>query len=1065
MVRCPGCGEENPDRFRLCGFCGEPLIQALPAQEVRKTVTVVFSDLQGSTSLGEQLDSESLREVLNLYFRQMQAVLERHGGTVEKFIGDAIMAVFGLPRLHEDDALRAVRAAIEMQGALADVNERLEATYGVRLTNRTGVNTGEVVAGDVTAGQRLVTGDVVNTAARLEQAAPPNEILLGDSTFRLVRDAVEIERVEPLSLKGKADPVPAYRLLAVRGGEAVTRHLERPLVGRHKELAALDEALAAAVAERRPQLVTVLGSAGVGKSRLLEEFVRRSRDRATTLAGRCLNYGEGITFWPLAEIAKQAAGIVDEDAPHEAMAKLRAILPGDDGRVIDRLAAAIGLSDAALRVEEVFWGVGRFFEMLAVDRPLILLINDLHWAEKTLLELLTSVHETARAPIVVVASARHDLVEEHPDWGTAGPSSRILPVMPLDAEESGEVIANLLGTAAIDASVRDRIARSAEGNPLFVEQMLSMLIDDGSLRQHEGRWVASRELVDLDVPPSISALLSARLDRLPDDERSVIERASVVGQVFYPAAIVALADGSANGPPAPALAALERRQLVEPASTTFGDEPAYRFLHILIRDEAYAGILKRRRAGLHERFADWMLGAAGIRVAEQAEIIGYHLEQAVSYRRELGPLDEHGRTLATRASGQLALSGRRAYTRGDMPAAGNLLRRAAALLPPDDAARGRLLLLAGEAFSEEGAFADSEAILASAIEEAAARGDRVLETTAMLVRLHLHFATQGGDAAQVRAQTEEAIRTLEQAGDDEGLIRAWRLMTLIGWTVGQFAAAEYAASKTVEHARRTGDAVLEKRFVGLLATSTLFGPETVAHGIELSERLLDSAGDDSKSQGLVLAVLSHLHAMQGEFVLARDLYRRSRAILEEHGWMLYAATTSLDSGPVELLAGDAAAAERELRRDYEALQRMGERNYITTVAAYLSDAVYRQDRLDEADALTAFVEANAANDDYTPQFTWRCVRGKILARRGQMALGESLIREGLKIVRESDDIDSQADALMDLAEVVDRGGREDEAATYAREALAHYEAKGNLVFAAGARTWLHAREGSTAGTA
>ncbi len=285
MIRCPGCGEENPERFRLCGYCGEPLAAALPAHEVRKTVTVVFSDLQGSTSLGEQLDSESLREVLNLYFREMQAALERHGGTVEKFIGDAIMAVFGLPKLHEDDALRAVRAASEMQTALLTVNERLQRSYGVQLTNRTGVNTGEVVAGEVTTGQRLVTGDVVNTAARLEQAAPANEVLLGESTYRLVRDSVDVEAVPPLELKGKAEPVPAYRLLAVSGGEAVTRHLDRPIVGRQRELEQLNDALDTAIAEGRAQLVTVLGSAGVGKSRLLDEFRTRSMDRAATLGG------------------------------------------------------------------------------------------------------------------------------------------------------------------------------------------------------------------------------------------------------------------------------------------------------------------------------------------------------------------------------------------------------------------------------------------------------------------------------------------------------------------------------------------------------------------------------------------------------------------------------------------------------------------------------------------------------------------------------------------------------------------------------------------------------------
>jgi tetratricopeptide (TPR) repeat protein len=374
------------------------------------------------------------------------------------------------------------------------------------------------------------------------------------------------------------------------------------------------------------------------------------------------------------------------------------------------------------------------------------------------------------------------------------------------------------------------------------------------------------------------------------------------------------------------------------------------------------------------------------------------------------------------------------------------------------------LLGAGEALSEEGEIGGAEVVLAAAVEEAAARQDRDLEVTASIVRLHLHFATEGGDAAAVRAQTEEAIQALETIGDDEGLLRAWRLMTLIGWTVGNFADAEHAAMKTIEHARRTGDDVMVRRYVGLLASSILFGPNPVARGIERSDDALAAAGDDSKSQGVVLAVLAHLRGMNGEFDLARDLYRRSRAILEEHGWKLYAATTSLDSAPVEMRAGDPVAAERELRQDYEALQAMGERNYITTVGAYLADALFQQGRADEAEALTRFVEEHAASDDYTPQFTWRTVRGKILAGRNELDAGETLVRDALAIVRTTDDIDAQADALLDLAEVLAGAGRAAEAQASAQEALNLYELKGDLVLAARARSWLQAREGSLLGT-
>src|SRR5919202_5649545 len=330
MVTCPSCGEENPERFRLCGFCGIPLAPAAPPQEVRKTVTIVFSDLKGSTNLGEALDSESLREVMNRYFAEMRQVLEDHGGRVEKYTGDAVMAVFGLPRLHEDDALRAVRAAHGMKRALAALNDELERVWGVRLENRTGVNTGEVVAGDPSAGQRLVVGDAVNVAARLEQAAPAMEVLLGELTYRLVRDAVEVEAVEPLELKGKSERVPAYRLLSASGDRGAAPDLDAPIVGRARELRLLSAAFDGAVEDRCPALALVLGDAGMGKSRLLRELDRRLSGRCRIVRGRCLAYGEGITFWPLAELVRDAAGIGDDEPPEVARARLLQVLGGPE---------------------------------------------------------------------------------------------------------------------------------------------------------------------------------------------------------------------------------------------------------------------------------------------------------------------------------------------------------------------------------------------------------------------------------------------------------------------------------------------------------------------------------------------------------------------------------------------------------------------------------------------------------------------------------------------------------------------------------------------------------------
>jgi class 3 adenylate cyclase len=424
MKVCAACGVENPDIARFCLACGTQLAEARPPQETRKVVTIVFSDLKGSTSLGEALDSEALREVMTRYFDAMRGELERHGGVIEKFIGDAVMAVFGLPRLHEDDALRAVRAAAGMQAALEALNHELQLVYGVQLANRTGVNTGEVVAGDPTSGQRLVTGDAVNVAARLEQAAGEREVLLGELTYRLVRDDVEVEEVEPLELKGKSEPVPAYRLVGVRQSSDASTRRTAPLVGREHELGVLETALDDAVSSSSCRLVTVVGDAGVGKSRLTSEFLAASRKRALTVSGRCLPYGDGITFWPVAEAVKSLAGIVNEDSATEVRSKLAALAdPAGEG-VTARLASALGASVEPFPVEELFWSVRRLLSHLAAERPVIFVVEDIHWAEPTMLALVEHLVQACTAPVLVLCPTRPELLEESPEWSTGARSSR-----------------------------------------------------------------------------------------------------------------------------------------------------------------------------------------------------------------------------------------------------------------------------------------------------------------------------------------------------------------------------------------------------------------------------------------------------------------------------------------------------------------------------------------------------------------------------------------------------------------------------------------------------------------
>jgi class 3 adenylate cyclase/tetratricopeptide (TPR) repeat protein len=1051
MQVCPSCGEENPDRFRLCGICGTPLAPVALAQDVRRTVSIVFSDLKGSTSLGERLDTESLREVLTEYFNEMRVVLERHGGTVEKYIGDAIMAVFGLPKLHEDDALRAVRAAYEMKRRLEQLNDRLEVRWGVRLENRTGVNTGEVVAGDVSSGQRLVTGDTVNTAARLEQAAPSLEVLIGEPTYRLVRDAVDVEPVEPLDLKGKSERVPAFLLRSVRRAEATTRRPDAPMVGREAELQVLTDALERATTRGRAELVTVFGPAGVGKSRLLRELLARAGEGVGSVRGRCLSYGDGITFWPLAEIVRDA-GRIDADDPRELAISKVADLTGDP-ELTERLCAAMGLTDAVFSLQETFWAARSLLERLASARPLVVAIDDIHWAEGTLLDLVTFVAESAAAPVLLVCSSRGDLLEEHPEWGREREGARAVMLAPLSDAESATVVEQLLGSS-LEPDTRSRIIGAAEGNPLFVEQMLSMLIDDGVLRRGEdGGWVASAPLTEVAIPPTIFALLAARLDRLGATDRAVIERAAVIGQVFFRGAVEALVPAEVAPAIEQSLASLARKELVLPDETShLAGQEAYRFAHILIRDAAYGGLLKRARAEIHERFVDWLEGVGTERVMEYEEIRGYHLEQAFLIFGQLGPLDEHARDVGERGAGYLSSAGRRARSRGDMPAAANLLRRAVGLVPDEDLRGPQLRLEAGESFIETGEFATADELLTEAGTRAAVLGDGDLAATARLSWLRLRYTTDPQETKRVAVdEVERAIPSMTANGNHAGLARAWRLLTQVGFQTSQYAAAEEATLHMMEHARLAGEPDLESRFLPSLGVCALYGPTPVPEAEARCRDLLGKVGDDRRATAIVLSFLAHLLAMRGRFDEARGRYRAGRAMLEELGLRFHAALTSIDSGAVEMLAGDPAAAEVELRTDLEVLREMGERDYLPTTAALLSEALYRQGRHDEADALSRESESLAAPDDVFSQYLWRSVRAKLLARQGAHEEAEALAERAVALIAETDDPDSQGNALLDLAEVYEAAGKVAEARRALGRAESAFTAKGNVVSAEATR--------------
>jgi class 3 adenylate cyclase/tetratricopeptide (TPR) repeat protein len=1051
---CPSCGEENPDRFRLCGYCGTVLVVAQPPpQEVRKTVTIVFCDLKDSTALGDRLDSEALREVLALYFSAMKCALEGHGGMIEKYIGDAIMAVFGLPRMHEDDALRAVRAAGEMREALTELNVTLRAEFGVTLENRTGVNTGEVVTGDTGTSQRLATGDTVNVAARLEQAAPAGEVLIGESTYRLVRDTVEVVPVEPLTLKGKPEPVPAYRLLSVTEGATSARPADLPLVGRAREIAALDAEFRRSVAGSECRLVTLLGEAGMGKSRVIEEFVRSIAGEAVVLRGRCLSYGDGITFWPLAEVLRQAAGIVPEDSEEDARAKLESRFGERLPDATSRIESVMGLSERQYGKDELFWAVRAVLQELVRRTPLVVVFDDIHWAEPTFLDLIEQILDASLGvPLLLVCAARHELYEDRPSFAAGRRAASRIELGELSREESGLVVRNVLGEPSLPGPLGRRILRLAGGNPLFIEQMLSMLIDDELLREQAGRWVFSGAADVVSVPGTVSSLLGARLDRLGPVERRVVESASVIGQEFSSGAVSVLAqDGDARTDLERPLAALCSKQLIRPAEPGAADD--FHFSHILVRDTAYARLLKRTRARLHERFAAWLTDTFRSRLAEYEEFLGYHLEQSFRYRAELGPVDDNGRRLGAEASRHLSSAGHRALARGDMPAAANLLQRAAALLGENDPTRALLLLDAGEAAADTGELERAESVLTEAVDRALSADETGIARAAAFALLQLRYTTDahamqnmGRDETMVDL-VEQEIPELEATGEHRALVRAFRLLTYVHGTRSRFADAAAATERTIWHATAAGDEVTARRFLGSLAITALYGPMPVPEAIVTCEEVLARAGDDRKARALAERAIGQLEAMRGNFERARLLYRRSRASLDEFGYLLHAARTSLASSVIEFLAGDLAAAESELYKDYRRLEEMGERNYISTTAGLLADVLYRQGRYDESAEFTRVCQQLASPDDVGSQFFWRCVRGKLKARQGRIEEAESLLSAATALIETSDQLDLQGHGLLDFAEVRELAGAHADAAALSEKAAGLFERKGNIVLA------------------
>jgi class 3 adenylate cyclase/tetratricopeptide (TPR) repeat protein len=977
--------------------------------EVRKTVTVLFCDWVGSTPIGEQLDPESLRRVQSEWFELAEQALLEHGGTVEKFIGDAVMAVFGMPDAHEDDALRAVRAAVDLRDSMDALNDRLERELGVRLAIRTGITTGQAVTGDPTLRQSLVTGDVVNTAKRLEEAAGADEILVGSTTRALIAPAVTLEQVPDVKAKGKRDVVRAWRVVAVDAdASGIERRLDSPLVDRVEELERLRRVVGLATAERRAVVATVVGPAGVGKSRLVHELVAGLAGNAIVLTGKCVAYG-GTTYRPLVEILRNAGG-------PEAVTRA---LAGEENEQLlaERLEAAGGLSSATYTTGEIFWAVRRFVEVNARLQPVALVVDDAHWAEPTFHDLIDYLAAfVTDAPVTVLRLGRPELLEVRP----GPPGSEMIELAPLGESDARA----LLDGVGAPETAHEQILAVAEGNPLFLEQLAAV--------------AAQAVPGKLPIPPTIEAVLAARLDQLPQRQLALLECASVIGRRFEPHVLAELLAPEDSRHITSSLLALTRAGLVRPAPAAAGED-RYRFGHGLVRDAAYARIPKSVRASMHETLARRLLeGRTGSPGAE--DLAGHHLEQASRALADLGGSDDRARRLGEEAAVLLASAGRRAAARDDIPAAIALLERADELLTDTSATRGGIRHALGRGLWEIGENDRALTLLDAAIDDAMRAGDVRSEWLARLDRAAFRLVL--GTHDELRAVAERAVETLSSMDDDAALALAWRRMAFADRREGRYGASVAPSARALEHARAAGDWYEETRAIDSLCTGLLYGPTPAAEAAEQCREVLAEATGRPATQANVLASLAELEAMLGRFDAAREAYARARAIYEELGLRMPLAGLTTIGAELELLAGDPSAAEAEAHRGMEVLEGTGLEVEIVPLVA---EALLAQGRDDEADAVLDGLGDDARGVPW--QVRARTARARLLVRRGYTEDAITEARDAVLRAGALDDVNLSADAYAALADVLGRAGRADDAQKAREDAYARYVLKGNVVAA------------------
>jgi predicted ATPase/class 3 adenylate cyclase len=1007
VLTCPSCGQENPDGFKFCGACGSPLALPEPGEEERKVVTAVFTDIVGSTARAETMDPEDVRAMLAPYYARLRGELERFGGTVEKFIGDAVVAVFGAPVAHEDDPERAVRAALAIGDAVAALNAEQE---WLDLHIRTAVNTGEalvVVGASAVEGEGMAAGDVMNTAARLQGAAPVDGIAVGEATFRATAHVFEYEEAEPIAAKGKAEPVPVW---IVRGKKVAPKRPQpwRRLVGREDEMTQLS-ALWQQAAAGTPQLVTILGPPGIGKSRLLVELSQLLPPDVVMPWGRCLPYGEGITYWPVTEIVKDVAGILSDDDIPDISRKLGRVLenlPTENRDELRTIAAALSnLLGTATTPEgtylvqqigqaELHWGIRRFLELQANQRALVLVFEDLHWAEPTLLELIRSFLECA-GPMLVIGTARPELGDTEPDF--AGPFERrhVLQLEPLGADASLALLDELVGTSGADASRFGLLLEKAGGNPLFLEETVRMLADAELLD-------AETDIESLPVPESLQALIGSRLDALPGGDKRVAQQASVVGNVFWQGAVAHLAKSSDGLEDR--LHALERRDLIHhrAESTIVGDHE-YGFKHILIRDVAYERLPKGRRAELHVRFVDWLreLGSE----EEFVEIEAYHLEQACLHARAVArapiapPIVEAAHALSRAAD--------KAERREGMREAARFCARALELVGDDFPETAiELQLRNARALAFVGSIERARERLAEVAERALHLGRLDLRCSALVGLAGLDH--RQGLAADARRHLAEAETLAASAGDRRLQIRtAFALAAVGGDLGGAFEEAQEHLERGISIAEEIDDRVL--RVEGHLRLAfVLFNAGRLGAAQEQVERCLQLASElgSRRDEARAMFLSAYVRFEWGDLAESERRALQAMEALERTGEPFFQVQNFGLLAQCALERGDPELAEQRLRL---AMPLALEEGGWLLIAIYrlLAQAHVEQGRVEDAAELVEFAERNVPED-------YAYARALLTLARAAVASGQSARDEATRCYDEALRLLEEARMPLDL---------------------------------------------------